>query len=69
MAMRQEQFDGLVQRLENFARQQPGIYKLRVGLLAVLGYAYIFLVLAVLLAVVALVVLIVIYSLDVLPLI
>ena len=47
MAMRQEQFDALVQRLENFARQQPGIYKLRVGLLAVLGYAYIFLVLAV----------------------
>ena len=62
MAMRQEQFDALVQRLENFARQQPGIYKLRVGLLAVLGYAYIFLVLAVLLVVVALVVLFVIYS-------
>jgi Zn-dependent protease with chaperone function len=62
MAMRQEQFDALVQRLENFARQQPGIYKLRVGLLAVLGYAYIFLVLAVLLAVVALVVILVIYS-------
>ncbi|HAX74761.1 MAG TPA: peptidase [Cyanobacteria bacterium UBA11372] len=62
MAMRQEQFDALVQRLENFARQQPGIYKLRVGLLAVLGYAYIFFVLAVLLAVVALVVLLVIYS-------
>jgi hypothetical protein len=38
------------------------LLKLRVGLLAVLGYAYIFLILAVLLAVVALIVLIMIYS-------
>lgn len=60
--MNQEQFDNLVQRLESFSSQQPGSYKLRVGLLAVLGYAYIFLVLAGLLALLGLVVLMVIAS-------
>nr|WP_172642165.1 M48 family metallopeptidase [Cylindrospermum stagnale] len=42
MALNPEQFDTLVSRLESFARQQPAIYKLRVFLLAALGYAYIF---------------------------
>ncbi len=58
MAMTQEQFDGLVKRLESFARQKPESYKLRVGLLAVLGYAYIFLVLAGLIGLLALLVMI-----------
>ncbi|HEY9747489.1 MAG TPA: M48 family metalloprotease, partial [Allocoleopsis sp.] len=51
MAWTQEQFETLIQRLEKFARQQPATYKVRVGLLAVLGYGYIFAVIAGLLAV------------------
>lgn len=62
MAFNQEEFDTFVKRLEVFARQKPGIYKLRVGLLAVLGYAYIFSILAGLLAVLGLIVLLVVYS-------
>ncbi|GAC1448783.1 MAG: hypothetical protein NVS2B14_17050 [Chamaesiphon sp.] len=42
MAFTQEQFDALIGRLEDFARQQPATYKLRVRLLALLGYVYIF---------------------------
>lgn len=41
MAMSEEQFDALVKRLESFARRQPEKYKLRVSLLAALGYIYI----------------------------
>src|SRR5215217_539698 len=48
--MNQEQYDALVKRLEGYARENPGSYKLRVGLLAALGYGYILLVLAVLVA-------------------
>ncbi|MBD1925861.1 M48 family metalloprotease [Trichocoleus sp. FACHB-90] len=62
MLMNQEQFDALVKRLEGFARKQPASYKFRVGLLAALGYAYIFLVLAGLLAIFGLVLLALIYS-------
>ena len=62
MAVTQQQFDALIQRWESLARRQPGLYKLRVGLLALLGYAYIFCVLAGLLAVLALLVLAVVYS-------
>jgi len=50
MAMNQEQFETLIHRLEEFSRRQPGSYRLRVGFLAALGYSYILLVLAVLLA-------------------
>lgn len=50
MAMTDEEFDALVKKLENYAQRKPGQYKLRVGLLAVLGYSCIFLVLAGLLA-------------------
>ncbi len=53
MAWTQERFETLVQRLEKFARQQPASYKVRVGLLAVLGYIYIFAVVAGLLAIFA----------------
>ncbi|MGB3641177.1 MAG: hypothetical protein WBA39_26890 [Rivularia sp. (in: cyanobacteria)] len=46
MSLNQEQFDILIQKLEVFARKQPSAYKLRVGLIATLGYAYIFAILA-----------------------
>lgn len=36
-----EQFDVIVQQIERYARQNPSYYKLRVFLLAILGYAYI----------------------------
>ncbi len=45
MALNQEQFEALVKKLERFAREQPKNYRLRVGLLAALGYAYLFLIL------------------------
>jgi Zn-dependent protease with chaperone function len=62
MTMTGEQFDALVKQLEDYAQRQPANYKLRLRLLALLGYAYIFLVIVGLLAVLALLVLIVIYS-------
>ncbi len=62
MTMTREQFDALVKKLEAYSQQQPANYKLRLGLLAVLGYAYIFLVLASLMAILATLVLVVIYS-------
>lgn len=42
MSLNQEQFDTLIHKLEVFARKQPNAYKLRVALLATLGYVYIF---------------------------
>ncbi len=60
--MTNEEFNALIQQLETYAQRQPANYKLRVGLLAVLGYAYIFLVLAGLFAALAILVLIVVYS-------
>ncbi|MBW4599153.1 MAG: M48 family metalloprotease [Calothrix sp. FI2-JRJ7] len=36
-----EQFNVIVQKIERYARQNPSYYKLRVFLLAILGYAYI----------------------------
>ncbi|BAZ14776.1 Zn-dependent protease with chaperone function-like protein [Calothrix sp. NIES-4071] len=36
-----EQFDVIVQKIEKYARQNPSYYRLRVFLLALLGYAYI----------------------------
>ncbi|MBD2042757.1 M48 family metallopeptidase [Microcoleus sp. FACHB-672] len=56
MAITQPQFDALIQRLEKFAHQQPALYKLCVALLAMLGYAYIFTILALLLAILGLLV-------------
>jgi Zn-dependent protease with chaperone function len=49
MAMTNEQFDEMVKRLEILAKTEPAKYRLRVALLALLGYAYIALVLVVLL--------------------
>ena len=47
MTFNEERFDRLIQKLEAFANKQPHLYKLHVAFLATLGYAYIFLVLAV----------------------
>lgn len=55
--MTREEFDALVQRLEVEAKADPKKYQRRVGQLAVLGYAYIFAVLALLIGVLALLVL------------
>lgn len=60
--MTNEEFDTLVKKLEDYAQQYPDNYKWRVGLLAALGYAYIFLVLAGLLGFLGLVVLLIYYS-------
>ncbi|HEY9725797.1 MAG TPA: peptidase, partial [Chroococcales cyanobacterium] len=60
--MTREEFDALIQQLETYAQRQPTSYKLRVGLLAILGYGYIFLILAGLLAALAILALIVVYS-------
>jgi Zn-dependent protease with chaperone function len=45
MTITQDRLDEIVWELENFSQQQPRQYKLRVRLLAILGYAYIFIVL------------------------
>ncbi len=62
MAITQEQFDALVGKMEDFSKSHPGNYRLRVALFALLGYAYIFLVLAGLLALVGLVVWLIVFS-------
>jgi Zn-dependent protease with chaperone function len=49
MAMTNEKFDEMVRRLEILAKNAPAKYRFRVALLALLGYAYIALVLAALL--------------------
>lgn len=46
MPMTQERFEGMIRRLETYAAKHPGAYRLRVGLLAALGYAYVLLMLA-----------------------
>lgn len=50
--MKQEKFDLLVKKLENYARQHPKAYQMRVRMLALLGYCYILLVVAVTIALV-----------------
>ncbi|MEG3896476.1 MULTISPECIES: M48 family metalloprotease [unclassified Microcoleus] len=62
MAITQGQFDALVGKLEKFSKSNPGNYRLRVALFAALGYAYIFLVLAGLLALIGVVVLSIVYG-------
>jgi len=51
--MKQAEFDTLVARLEQSARADPGTYRVRVFLLAILGYAYIGLVVAIVIGVLA----------------
>lgn len=62
MAIAQGEFDALVGKLEDFSKSNPGNYRLRVALFATLGYAYIFLVIAGLLALFGLVVLFILFS-------
>ena len=62
MALTEEQFDVLVKRLEELARQQPAMYRLRVALLAALGYVYIFSVLVLMLVFIAALVAMLIYG-------
>ncbi len=52
MAMTDEQFDEMVRRLEEVARRNPSRYKLRVGLLAALGYGYLLAVLSIALGII-----------------
>src|SRR5215216_89046 len=51
--MENEKLAILIRRLETFASEKPGLYKLRVALLAALGYAYLLFVVLILLAIVA----------------
>lgn len=62
MAMTQEKFAALVEQLEIYARRNPLHYRIRVGLLAILGYVYIIAVVAGLLLAGWLLVLLVVYS-------
>lgn len=50
MAIAHADYDALISRLETQARHAPGLYRLRVGLLAALGYAYVLIMLALVLA-------------------
>ena len=60
--MKQEEFDTLVKNLEEYAQRSPRNYKLQVVLLATLGYAYIFIILAGALALLALMILAIIHT-------
>lgn len=51
--MEENKSASLVRSLEAFASKNPGLYKLRVGLLGMLGYAYLFVIITLLLAIVA----------------
>ena len=62
MTSAQASFDPLVEKLERFSKENPGQYRLRVALLAILGYAYIFLVLAGLIALIGALVFFTIFS-------
>jgi len=54
--MTRERYDALVTRAEQYARLHPMAYRIRLGLLALLGYAYIWLMLALILGLLALLV-------------
>ena len=62
MTITQEKFDTLVAKLEKFSKKHPESYRLRVALFAILGYAYIFLILAGLLILIGLVVSFIVFS-------
>jgi hypothetical protein len=51
--MKEDKFASLIHSLESFAAARPGLYRLRVALLAALGYVYLLLVVSLLLVVVA----------------
>lgn len=62
MAMTREQYEGLVTKLEVYAKDHPKMYKFRILLLALLGYFYIFLILAMVIGGICLMVFILIAS-------
>jgi Zn-dependent protease with chaperone function len=51
--MEEAKLTALIRPLETFAAARPGLYRLRVGLLAALGYAYLSIIVSILLAIVA----------------
>jgi Zn-dependent protease with chaperone function len=53
MALKRKDFDSLIERLKLYAQEKPKEYKMWVVLLGLLGYAYVFLVLAVLTGLIA----------------
>ena len=55
--MENDKLATLIPSLEKFAAEQPDSYKLRVALLAVLGYAYLLVVVLILLGIVAVILL------------
>ncbi len=52
--MNQEAYENFVTRIETQAQRNPGLYRVRLGAMAVLGYAYVALILGLLLCVLAL---------------
>lgn len=62
MASAQTSFSPLVEKLERFSQENPEQYRLRVALLAILGYAYIFLVLAGLMALIGALIFFMVFS-------
>jgi cytoskeletal protein RodZ len=62
MTIRQEEFNYLVNNIEHFSKNNPEKYRLRVTLFALLGYGYIFLILAGLLAMIGLIIAFFIFS-------
>jgi Zn-dependent protease with chaperone function len=62
MASAQTSFSPLVEKLERFSQDNPEQYRLRVALLAILGYAYIFLVLAGLMALIGALIFFMVFS-------
>jgi Zn-dependent protease with chaperone function len=57
--MEEKEFSALVNRLEDYARENPGAYKLRVALLAAVGYVYL---LGIVVAIVALVITVIYFA-------
>lgn len=62
MALSEKQQDSLIQEIEKFAQEHPSQYRVRVALLAILGYGYLFLLLAGFFAIVLILVWLLVYS-------
>ncbi|MBE9116058.1 M48 family metalloprotease [Lusitaniella coriacea LEGE 07157] len=62
MTVAEEKFDHRIEKLERYAQKHPNLYKLRLRLLVILGYSYIFLITFVLLALIILLVALLVYS-------
>lgn len=62
MGMTLAEFTALVDKLERYAKRNPSSYKIRVGLLAILGHVYIVFVLALLIALIIVLIWLLVYS-------